>query len=79
MEDLGGEVAAEEPPVRAVGSRADVMLVTAYNGVRREGRRAVGENGAVLDQGLVGEGVVGDEDGGARADLEGYDWSIFDR
>ena len=36
------------------------MLVARDDSGGRESERAVGENGAVLDEGFVGEGPVGD-------------------
>lgn len=77
MEDLGGEVAAEEAPSRAIDRGADVMLITAKNSVGGQGLGAISENGTILDQGPVGEGVGGDEDGRTRADLEGDNGSIL--
>ena len=61
----------------AIDSRGCVILITAYNFVDQRGLRPINENGAILDQGLVGEGVVGDEDLGARADREGDDGTIL--
>jgi hypothetical protein len=71
VEDLGGEVAAEDAPRGAVGGRADVVLVAGDDLTDGEGWGAVGEYGAVLDEGFVGEATVGHEDGRARADVEG--------
>ena len=77
VENLGREIAAEETPGRAIGARIDVSLVTAHDSTGRKRRRTVGENGSVLHQGLVGEGVLGDEDGRARADSESEDWAVL--
>lgn len=55
MHDLCGEITAKDPPGGAVKSRADVMLVAASDFVDVKSLRAVGEDGAVLDQGLVGK------------------------
>ena len=49
VEDLGGEVAAEDAPGWAVEGGADVMLITGENFGDGESFRAVGESGAVLD------------------------------
>ena len=54
VEDFVGEVAAEEAPRGAVEGGADVVLVAADDFVGGQGGRAVGEDGAVLDEGLVG-------------------------
>ncbi|GMN44138.1 hypothetical protein TIFTF001_013336 [Ficus carica] len=77
VEDLGGEVAAEETPGGAVGGGADVVLVAGGDAVGGEGGGTGGEDGAVLDQGLVGERVVGDENGGAVEDAEGDDGAVL--
>ena len=77
VENLGHEVAAEETPGRAIGARTDVSLVTIHDSTGRTRLRTVGENGSVLHQGLVGEGVLGDEDGRARADSESEDWAVL--
>ncbi|KAM2921449.1 hypothetical protein COP2_043184 [Malus domestica] len=55
VEDFGGEVAAEEAPNGTVDGGADVVLVAAHVLVGGQGRWAVSEYGAVLDEGLVGE------------------------
>lgn len=62
VEDFGSEVAAENTPGGAVGGRADVVLIAAYDSTSGESGRTVGEECAVMDQGLVGQGVIGDED-----------------
>lgn len=77
MKHLGGEVATERSPSGAIESRAYVMLVTVDDGSSREGLGAVGENGAVLYEGLVGERTVGDEYGAMRTDREGDHGPIF--
>lgn len=76
VEDTGDEVAAEEVPVGAVegGEDGDVVAVEDLGG--GGGGRAVGEGGAVVDEGLVGEGVAGDEDDGAGAEVEGEDGAV---
>lgn len=65
MKHLGGEVAAEGAPPGAVRGGAYVVLVAVEEFADGEGFGAVGEEGGVLDEGVVGEGTVGDEDGGA--------------
>lgn len=55
MHDLCGQITAKDPPGGAVKSRADVMLVAASDFVDGKSLRAVGEDGAVLYQGLVGK------------------------
>lgn len=54
VEDLGGEVAAEDAPRGAVESGADVVLVAVKDLGGEEGGGAVGKYGAVLDEGFVG-------------------------
>ena len=73
VEHLGGEVAAEDAPRGAVGGGADVVLVAGDDFRCGESLGAVGEEGAVLDEGLVGEGAVGDEYGALRSDADGDD------
>lgn len=70
VENLGGEVAAEEPPRGAVRSRADITLITRHNSTGGRGFGSVGEDGAVLNQSLVSETVAGDKDGRIRTDSE---------
>ena len=77
VEDLGGEIAAKESPRGAEKGSVDVVLVSGDDLVDEEGGWAVGEDGAVLDEGLVGQGVVGDKDSGAGADAEGDDGSVL--
>lgn len=77
MEDLGGEIPAEEAPERAVRSSIDVVLVAGGDFADRKRRWTIGEEGAVEDEGFVGNGTVDDEDGGASADGEGDDGAIF--
>ena len=77
VEDLGGEVAAENSPGRAVEGGADGMLITAENFADGEGLSAISENSALLDQGLVGEGIGGDEYDRARAEMDCEDWAVL--
>ncbi|KAI8565306.1 hypothetical protein RHMOL_Rhmol03G0248800 [Rhododendron molle] len=77
VEDLRHQVAAEEPPRGAVPGRADAVLVAADDFSRGEGLEPVGEDGAVLDEGLVGQGGGADEDGRAGTDPEGDDGAVF--
>lgn len=70
VEDLCGEITAEEPPRCAVRSGADVMLVAADDFVCGKRAWSVSKDGAVLDQGLVGQRAIGDKDSRARADIE---------
>lgn len=53
------------------------MLVAVQDAVRSESWRAVSEGDAVLDKGLMGEGVVTYEDGRAGADAKGNDGSVL--
>lgn len=62
VEYLGGEVAAEEAPKGAVAGGGDVVLVAVEEACGGEGWGAIGEGGAVLDEGFVDEGTAGDED-----------------
>ena len=55
MEDLCGEITAEDSPRCAVRSRGDVMLVAADDFPCGKRRGSVSKDGAVLDQGLVGQ------------------------
>ena len=77
VKHLGGEVAAEGAPRGAVGGRADVVLIAGEDLADGESGGAVGEEGALVDEGVVGEGAVGDEDGRAKADAEGQDGAVF--
>jgi hypothetical protein len=54
VEDLGGEVAAEDAPRRAVERGANVVLVAIKDLGGERGRWTVGEYGAILDEGFVG-------------------------
>lgn len=54
VEDLRCQVTAEEAPSWAVCGRAYYVLVAADDFSRSAGLGAVGEDGAVLDEGLVG-------------------------
>lgn len=76
VEDLGDEVAAEQAPEGAVGGAGD-DVVAAEETEGGESGEAVGEGGSMLDEGSVGEGAVGDEDGGAGAYAEGDNWAIL--
>lgn len=53
MENLGGEVAAEDAPCWAVSGGADVMLVAVEKLANRWGFGTVGEKGTVLNEGFV--------------------------
>lgn len=70
VEDLGGEVAAEDAPRGAVERGADAMLVAGDDLIDEAGWGPVSEYGAVLDEGFVGQASVRHEDGRARADAE---------
>lgn len=48
MEDLGGEVVAEEPPPGAIGCGADAVLVAAHDYVCGQ-RWAVRKHGTILN------------------------------
>ncbi|KAG5559079.1 hypothetical protein RHGRI_008857 [Rhododendron griersonianum] len=77
VEDLRGQVAAEETPGGSVGGGADTVLVAGGDLAGGEGLGAVGKDGAILDEGLVGQGGGADEDGRAGPDTEGEDWAVF--
>lgn len=78
VEDLGVKITAEDAPGRAVEGGVDVVLFVVDEFRDGEGFGALGEEGAVVDEGLVGEGVVGDEDGGAgTAHVDGEDRAVF--
>ena len=77
MEDLGSEIAAEEAPEWAVRGGVDAVLVAGEDFDQRRNWRAVGEESAVLEEGVVGNGAVGYEDGDARANAEGDDGAVF--
>jgi hypothetical protein len=73
MEDFRCEVPAKEAPSRAISGGVDVVMVTTCNfgdGCRFGTIRKIR---AVLDQGLVSKGAIGDEYGGVGADVEGDD------
>ncbi|KAG1360802.1 hypothetical protein COCNU_09G002650 [Cocos nucifera] len=53
------------------------MLAAGEEVVWLHGRRAVGEGGAALDEGLVCEVAIGDEDGWARGDAKCYDGAML--
>ena len=77
MKDLRDEIAAKEAPRGAVEGGVDVVLVARDELADEGGGWAVGKDGTVLDEGLVGQGVVGDEDEGPEADAEGDDGSVL--
>lgn len=78
MEHLRCKVAAEKAPSGAVRSRGDIVEVgRSRDPIDGESLRAVGENGAVLDEGLMGDGAVSDDDGRGRADVDSEDWPVF--
>ena len=66
VEDLGGEVAADGAPERAVRRRVDVVVAAAReHGVGHDGRRAVRERAAggdAADEEAVRGETVGDVD-----------------
>lgn len=78
MEHLRGDVSTKETPVWTVGSRADVVLVAVDDMTSGEFLRAVRKNGTELDELFVGEGVIGNENGGCGADCKGDDGAILD-
>ena len=53
------------------------MLVAEEDFGQRRRWWAVGEESAVLEEGVVGNGAVGYEDGDARANAEGDDGAVF--
>ena len=77
MEDLRDEIAAEESPRGAVEGSADVVLISGDDLVDEGGGWAVCKDCTVLDEGLVGQCVVGDKDEGIEADAEGDDGSVL--
>lgn len=76
VEDLLGEVPAEEAPRGTVRGGADRFAGGVEERASRRGSGAVGEDGAVLDEGLVGDGVTGDEDKGAVGDFDGDERAV---
>lgn len=76
VEDFGDEVTAEEIPIGAMEGGEDGDVVTVEDLGGGGGRGTVGEGGAVVDESLVGEGVAGDEDDRARAEVEGEDGTV---
>lgn len=77
VEDLGCDVAAKEAPPGAVSSGADFAAVVGVHLAGGEGLGPVGEDGAILDECFVGQGVGPYEDGRAGPDMEGYDGAVF--
>lgn len=77
MEELGGEIAAEDAPGGAVEGGADVVLVASDDFDSLHDREAVCEDSAVLNQGLVSGSVAGDENGRSVAEVEGDYWTVF--
>lgn len=53
------------------------MLVAAHYFGSGEARGPVGKDGAVFDEGLVGQGVGGDENRRTMPDSESDDWAVF--
>lgn len=76
MEDAGHEVKTEEAPQGAVGGGADVVAIAAIDAADAQGWWAVGKCGGLLDKGLVGDVMVGDEDKRVGANVEGDDRAI---
>lgn len=77
MEDFRGEISTEEAPGAAVRRRIDVVLIAAGNFVDSVRNGATGKYGGILDQGLVGEGAAGHEDGEAVANRKGDDGAML--
>lgn len=77
VEDLGGEVAAENVPGRAIEGGTDGMLISAENSVDGSGLWAISENSSLLDQGLVSKRLGGDEYDRAGADMNGEDRAVL--
>ena len=78
MEDFRSEVATEEAPRCPVLGGAYGMLVAVDDFNGRESGWAVGVDGTVLDQGLVGENLVSDEDGKViGTDMESDDRTVL--
>jgi len=73
VENLGGEVAAEGAPGGAIGGGVNVVLMGCYDFGGGESLGAIGEKRTILDEGLVGEGTVGDEYSWLRSDADGDD------
>lgn len=77
MEHLGSEVTTEHPPCGTVQTEADDVLITGCDLTGGVGGGTRREDGAVLDEGLVGERSIGDENGRTRADGKSDDGTIL--
>lgn len=77
VEHLGGEIAAEQAPCGAVEGGGYAVLITVGDLTGGERLGAVGEDGAVLDQGFVGEGSIGYIHGRTGADRESDDGTML--
>ena len=77
MEDFRDEIAAKEVPRGVVEGGANVVLVARDELADEEGGWTICKDGTVQDEGLVGQGMVGDEDEGLEADTEGNDGSVL--
>lgn len=76
VQSLGGEVAADEAPVGAVGRVADAAGARVEEPRGLGERRAVGEGGAALDEDAVRQLDVSDEDPRRAQEADGDDWAV---
>lgn len=76
MQNDGSKVAAEGSPEGTVGGGSDGGLVGVEEAVCLVSEWTVREGGAVSDEGVVGQGAVGNEDGGVLCDAEGEDGAV---
>ncbi|GFS29734.1 cytochrome P450, family 89, subfamily A, polypeptide 3 [Actinidia rufa] len=77
MEDLGGEVTAEDAPHGAICGGINVVLVAVYDLASRQVLWAVREYSTVLDEGLVGHLMAGHEYSRTRPYAEGDDGAVL--
>lgn len=77
MEELGGEVAAENTPCGTVEGGADIMLVTSDDFGSFHDGETVGEDGAVLNQSMVRNRVASYENGRSVTKVKGNNRAVF--
>lgn len=74
--DYGHQVLSEQSPERAVGGGAHGAVIIGQDLGGDDGLRAASEGGAILQEGFMGCGVGCQEDGRARAEVEGDDGAV---
>ena len=67
---------SEKLPERAVCGGADGAVVVGEDLGGHDGLRAAGEGGAAVEEGFVGGGAGGEEDGRAGTEVEGDDGAV---